>query len=136
MTFFWVKSSIIGTNFFLYPFKNKIMFNFVIFVATIKGRTTNCFSLLSFVAVFGSGIRDGQKSGSGIRNTVFYRKMLTWMAGRRAPQVTATARAAIHASVWSASALNRVFSDSCRQSPATGSQMTVLIPSVGSLTIW
>jgi hypothetical protein len=26
------------------------------------------FSPLSFVAVFGSGIRDGQKSGSGIRD--------------------------------------------------------------------
>jgi hypothetical protein len=30
--------------------------------------TTNFFSPLSFVAVFGSGIRDGQKSGSGIRD--------------------------------------------------------------------
>jgi hypothetical protein len=42
--------------------KNKIIFNFVIFVATKKGRTTN----FSFVAVFGSGIRDGPKSESGI----------------------------------------------------------------------
>ncbi len=54
----------------------------MIFVATKKGRTTNFFSPFSFVAVFGSGIldqrseirdprsgiRDWQKSGSGIRN--------------------------------------------------------------------
>jgi predicted nucleotidyltransferase len=43
-----------------------IIFNFVIFVATQKGRATNFISALPFVAVFGSGIRDGQKSGSGI----------------------------------------------------------------------
>ncbi len=49
-------------------FKIKIMFNFVIFVATKKGRTTIFFSPLSFVAVFGSGVWDGQKSGSGINN--------------------------------------------------------------------
>jgi hypothetical protein len=59
---------------FPHQFKNKIIYNFV-----IKARTTN-FSPISFVAVFGSGIRDprseiqnpgsrirdGQKSGSGI----------------------------------------------------------------------
>ncbi len=48
------------------------------FVATKKGLTTNFFSPLSFVAVFGSGIRDpgsgmgkNQDPGSGIniRNT-------------------------------------------------------------------
>jgi hypothetical protein len=44
----------------------------VIFVATKKGMTTNFFSPLSFVAVFGFGIRDlgseiDKKSGSGIR---------------------------------------------------------------------
>jgi hypothetical protein len=39
----------------------------MIFVATKQGRTKKNFSPLSFVlAVFGSGIRDGQKSGSGI----------------------------------------------------------------------
>jgi hypothetical protein len=38
------------------------------FVATKKGITTNFFSPLSFVAVFGSGIRDGKKPGSGIRD--------------------------------------------------------------------
>jgi len=45
----------IGLIFF---FKNKIIFNFVIFVVTKKGETTNFFLALSFVAVFGSGIRD------------------------------------------------------------------------------
>ncbi len=39
----------------------------MIFVATKKGRQKNLFSHLSFVAVFGSGIRNGQKSESGIR---------------------------------------------------------------------
>jgi hypothetical protein len=52
-------------NFFLQHFKNKIIFNFVRFVATKKGITTNFFSPLSFVEVFGSGIRD---PGSGIRD--------------------------------------------------------------------
>jgi hypothetical protein len=48
----------IGTNFFLQHFKTKIICNFVKFVATYKVMTTNFFSPLSFVAVFGSGIRD------------------------------------------------------------------------------
>ncbi len=34
VTIFWVKSSIIGPNFFLQHFKTKIIFNFVKFVAT------------------------------------------------------------------------------------------------------
>jgi hypothetical protein len=45
------------------------------FIATKKGMTTNFFSPFSFIAVFGSGIRDprsgireGKKSGSGIRD--------------------------------------------------------------------
>jgi hypothetical protein len=51
-----------GPNFFLQHFKN---------LATKKGMTTNIFSPLSFVEVFGSGIRDpgwvkNQDSGSGI----------------------------------------------------------------------
>jgi hypothetical protein len=54
--------------FFLRQFKNKIIFSFVIFVASKKARATNFFSPLSFVAVFGSGILDGQESGSGIRD--------------------------------------------------------------------
>jgi hypothetical protein len=46
--------------------KNKINFNFVLFLATKNGRTTNFFSSpLSFVAVFGSVIRD---PGSGMDN--------------------------------------------------------------------
>jgi hypothetical protein len=45
-------------NFFLQHFKKKIIFNFVKFVATKKDMATNFFSPLSFVAVFGFGIRD------------------------------------------------------------------------------
>jgi hypothetical protein len=63
-----------GPNFFLQHFKNKIIFIFVKFVATKKGMTTNFFSTLSFVAVFGSRIRDpgpgmgkNQDLGSGIK---------------------------------------------------------------------
>jgi hypothetical protein len=54
-----------GPNFYLQQFKNKIVLNFVKFVATKKGMamTTNYFSPLSFVAVFGSGIRN---PGSGM----------------------------------------------------------------------
>jgi hypothetical protein len=74
---FLVKNSIIllktGPNFFLQHFKNKIILNFVKFVATKIGMTTNFFSPLSFVEVFNSGIRDpgswlGKKSGSGIQD--------------------------------------------------------------------
>ncbi len=46
-------------NFFLQHLKNKIIFNFVKFVATKKRFDNNFFSPLSFVAVFGSGIRNG-----------------------------------------------------------------------------
>jgi hypothetical protein len=63
----------IGPNFFLQHIKNTIIFNFVKLVATKKGMTTNFFSPLSSVAVFGFGIRDpgsemgkNQDSGSGI----------------------------------------------------------------------
>jgi hypothetical protein len=45
-------------NSFLQHFKTKIICNFVKFVAALKVMTTNFFSTLSFVAVFGSGIRD------------------------------------------------------------------------------
>jgi hypothetical protein len=44
---------------FFQHFKNKIIFNFVKFVSTKKGMTTNFFSPLSFVEDFRSGIRDG-----------------------------------------------------------------------------
>jgi hypothetical protein len=47
-----------GPNFFLQHLKNKIIFNFFKLLAPKKGVTTNFFSHLSFVAVFGSGIRD------------------------------------------------------------------------------
>jgi hypothetical protein len=55
----------IGQNFFLQHIKNKIIFSFVRFVATKNGLTKKNFSPLSFVAVFGSGIRDLR---SGIRD--------------------------------------------------------------------
>jgi hypothetical protein len=48
-----------GPNFFLRHFKNKIIFNFLNFVATKKGMTTNFFSPFSFLEVFGSRIRNG-----------------------------------------------------------------------------
>ncbi len=54
-----------GPNFFLQHLKNKIIYNFVKFMATKKGLTTNNVSTLSFVAVFGSGIWD---PGSEIRD--------------------------------------------------------------------
>jgi hypothetical protein len=41
-----------GPNLFLQRLKNKIILNFVKFVSTKKGLTTNFFSPLSFVAVF------------------------------------------------------------------------------------
>ncbi len=76
MTTFWVKifyySLKFGPNLFLQQFKNKIISNFVKFVATKKGMTTSFFSPLSFVVVLdlGSEIRDPgwKKSGSGIRD--------------------------------------------------------------------
>jgi hypothetical protein len=55
----------IGPNIFLQHFQKKLIFNYVKFVATKKSLTTNFFSLLSFAAVFGSGIRD---PGSEIRD--------------------------------------------------------------------
>jgi hypothetical protein len=61
VTNFWLKNSIFIYLFENWPkqhFKNKIIYNFVKFVAIKKGKTTNCFSPVSFVAVFGSWIRD------------------------------------------------------------------------------
>jgi hypothetical protein len=72
MTIFWVKGSIILFKLaqisFLHQFKNKIIYIFVMFVATKKDIAINFFPPLSFVAVLDPGpeIRDGQKSGSGI----------------------------------------------------------------------
>jgi hypothetical protein len=56
----------IDPNFFLQTSKNKIIYNFVKFVAMKKGMTTNFFSSLSFVTVFGSGMDKDQDPGSGI----------------------------------------------------------------------
>jgi hypothetical protein len=53
----------IGLNFFVWHFKNKIIYNFAKFVATKKVMTTVLYLPLSFVAVFGYGIRD---PGSGM----------------------------------------------------------------------
>jgi hypothetical protein len=53
----------IGPNFFLQQFKNTIIINFVKLVATKIGMTTNFFSRLSFVAVFGSGMGKNQDPG-------------------------------------------------------------------------
>jgi hypothetical protein len=62
-----------GPNFFLEQFKNKIILHFGKFVATKKCLTKDFFSPLSFLPVFGSGIRDpgsrmgkNQDPGSGI----------------------------------------------------------------------
>ncbi len=55
-------------NFFSSAFQNKIRFKFVEFVTTKKSLITNFFSPLSFVAVFGSEIRDPGLI-SRIRNT-------------------------------------------------------------------
>ncbi len=66
MTIFWGKkffnSLKIGPNLFLQYFKNKIILNFVLkFIRYLQKKvlqlTTNFFFTLSFVAVFGSGIR-------------------------------------------------------------------------------
>jgi hypothetical protein len=69
VTIFWVKSSIILVNlaqiFFVQHFKNKIIYNFVKFMAFKKGMTTIFFhpSLLLLFLDPGTGIRD---PGSGI----------------------------------------------------------------------
>jgi hypothetical protein len=60
VTIFWVKTLIILGNLgqILQHIINKTIFSFVKCVATKNGLTKNFFSPLSFVAVFGSGIRD------------------------------------------------------------------------------
>ncbi len=55
-----------GPNFFLQHLKNKIILNFVKFVGTKKGLTTNFFSPLSFVAV----------NYRNLRKKVFFLKFL------------------------------------------------------------
>jgi hypothetical protein len=62
---FWQKN-------FLYLSKNKIIYNFMLFVATKNGWTKKLFSPASFGAVVGSGMDKNQDPGSGIsriRNT-------------------------------------------------------------------
>jgi hypothetical protein len=75
------------------------MFNYVNFVATKKGMTTNFFSPLSFAAVFGSGIRDprwvkiwiwDKHPGSATLKAGSYGKMFAkanCCAAERAPRV-------------------------------------------------
>jgi hypothetical protein len=62
----------IDPNFFLQHFKSKIIQFCEIYGSKKKGMTTNFFSPLSFIAVFGSGIRDPRSGirdpGSGIRD--------------------------------------------------------------------
>jgi hypothetical protein len=45
------------------------MFNYVKFVTTKKGMTTNFFFTLSFAAVFGSGIRDKHPGSATLLRT-------------------------------------------------------------------
>ncbi len=76
VTLFWIRSSIILSklaNFFLQHFKNKIIYNFVKFVATKKVWQQIFFPPFSFVVVFGSGIwgRRWVKSGSGIQDKLY-----------------------------------------------------------------
>jgi hypothetical protein len=52
--------------YFLNLLKNKITFNFVIFVATKKRKDNKFFFTLAIFWGPGSEIRDGQKSGSGL----------------------------------------------------------------------
>ena len=62
MTNLWVKSTTILSALakkILYLFKNKIIYNFMIFLATKNGRTTKKFSPSAFGVVVGSGIRNG-----------------------------------------------------------------------------
>jgi hypothetical protein len=74
MTILCIKSSIILLKLAqIFFFGNSIIFSAVKFVATKKGMTTNFYSPLSFIAVFGSGIWDpgsgmgkNQDPGSGI----------------------------------------------------------------------
>jgi hypothetical protein len=61
----------IDPHFFLQTSKNKIIYNFVKFVAIRKGMTTNFFSPLSFVTDFGSGIRDPRWVKIRIRDSNF-----------------------------------------------------------------
>jgi hypothetical protein len=68
VTIFWVKTSIILGKLGLILFfsiSSKLIFNFVKFVATQEGMTTNFFSSLSFVVFLdpGSGMGKNQDPG-------------------------------------------------------------------------
>jgi hypothetical protein len=69
MTNFWVKSTIIlsvlPTKNFLYLFKNKNIYNFMIFVATKKVGPKIFFLLSSFCAVVGSGMNKNRIRNPG-----------------------------------------------------------------------
>jgi hypothetical protein len=69
MTNFWLKSTIILV--FLYLLKNKIIYNFMIFVATKKGRTKIFFPVLFWCCCWirdpGSEMDKNQDPGSGIK---------------------------------------------------------------------
>jgi hypothetical protein len=75
MTYSWVKSTVILRVFICFgkkislPLQNKIIYNFMILLATKNGRTKENFSPSSFSAVVGSGTdrnQDPGYSGSGI----------------------------------------------------------------------
>ncbi len=72
MTIFWVKSYIILCKYtklaLIFSFASSKVRKFLIlwYLWLQKKTTNNCFSPLSFLDVFGSEIRDGLKSGSGI----------------------------------------------------------------------
>ncbi len=57
-----------GPDFFLQHLKNKIIFNFVKFVATKKGLTTNFFFHPSLLLLFSDPGSESRDPGSGIRN--------------------------------------------------------------------
>ncbi len=62
LTNFWVKGTIILSVLakkFSLPVQNKIIYNFMIFVASKNGRTKKIFSPSPFGVVVASGIRDG-----------------------------------------------------------------------------
>jgi hypothetical protein len=61
----------ISSKIFSSAFKKKNNFQLVKFVATKKGMTTNFFSSLPFVAVFGSGIRDKHPGSATLIEAVF-----------------------------------------------------------------
>jgi hypothetical protein len=68
-----------GPNFLLQHFKNKILFNFVKFVATKKGMTKKFFHPSSLLRFLDPGSGMGKKSGCGIRDKHPGSTTLVWM---------------------------------------------------------